>query len=281
MKKRRTPGIEILSDDDLKKMRRAGLVVARALNEMTNAARVGMTTAEIDAIAVEVLANAGATSSFLGYEPMKGIPPYPGVTCVSVNEEVVHGIPSQRVLKDGDLLSIDFGAILQGVHGDAARSVGIGTLQSDIETLSEVTRDSLWAGIGAAHLGGRIGDISNAIERSITKAGTYGIIKGFTGHGIGHNMHQPPDVPNYGPKGRGALIERGLCLAIEPMVSLGGSRTDVLDDDWTIVTTDNSVAAHWENTITVTRYGIWVLTEEDGGEEALNRLGLPFGPLSD
>jgi methionyl aminopeptidase len=281
VKKRRVPGIEILSDEDLKLMRKAGLVVARALREMTSNVRVGMTTHEVDAIAVDVLAREGATSSFLGYEPMKGIPPYPGVTCLSVNEEVVHGLPSERVLAEGDLLSIDFGAMIEGVHGDAARSVGIGDLASDVEKLNIDTEKSLWAGISAARLGGKIGDISSAIERSLRNAGKYGIVRGYTGHGIGHQMHQPPDIPNYGSRGKGPIIEQGLCMAIEPMATLGTSNTDILDDDWTVVTTDGSVGAHWENTITVTKFGIWVLTEEDGGEETLHRLGLPFGPLSD
>ena len=262
-------------------MRRAGLVVARALREMTSCVREGMTTREVDAIAVEVLARAGATSNFLGYEPGYGVPPYPAVTCLSVNDEVVHGIPSERVLKNGDLLSIDFGAVVEGYHGDAARSVGVGELEPLVARLDQATRDSMWAGIGAARIGGTIGDISSAVERSLKRSGRFGIVRDFTGHGIGHQMHQPPDIPNYGPPGRGPRIERGMCLAIEPMATLGGSRTDVLDDDWTAVTSDGSVAAHWENTITVTPHGLWVLTELDGGEEMLGKLGLPYGPLAD
>jgi len=262
-------------------MRKAGLVVAQALHEMTMSAREGMTTREVDAIAVEVLARAGASSSFLNYEPGYGVPPYPAVSCLSVNDEVVHGIPGDRVLKDGDLLSIDFGAIVEGLHGDAARSVGIGTLEPLVARLSEATEQSMWAGISAARLGGRIGDISAAVERSLKRSGRYGIVRDYTGHGIGHCMHQPPDIPNYGPPGRGPVIEAGMALAIEPMATLGSYRTDVLDDEWTVVTADGSVGAHWENTVTVTKNGWWVLTELDGGEEALGRLGLPYAPLAD
>ncbi|MCL2735106.1 MAG: type I methionyl aminopeptidase [Propionibacteriaceae bacterium] len=262
-------------------MRKAGLVVARALDEITRTARAGMTTREVDAIAVEVLARAGAASSFLGYEPGYGVPPYPAVTCLSVNEVVVHGIPSDRVLADGDLLCVDFGAIVGGYHGDAARSIAIGEVEPQVTKLSDATREAMWAGIGAARIGGKIGDISWAIQQSITSSGRYGIVRDYTGHGIGHQMHQPPDVPNYGPAGRGPVIQRGLCLAIEPMATAGNHRTEILDDEWTVVTCDNSVAAHWENTITVTPHGLWVLTELDGGEAELTRRGLPFGPLAD
>ncbi|MDR2975330.1 MAG: type I methionyl aminopeptidase [Propionibacteriaceae bacterium] len=272
--------IEILSDDELKLMRQAGLVVAEALTRMTGSAREGMTTNEVDAIGAEVLARHGATSNFLGYEPGYGIPPYPAVSCLSVNNEVVHGIPSDRVLKKGDLLSIDFGAIVQGYNGDAARSVIIGSADPAVVALAQATEASLWAGIGAARVGGTIGEISAAVERSVRRSGHYGIVRDFTGHGIGHHMHQPPDIPNY-RCGRGATIARGMCLAIEPMVTLGRDRVATLEDEWTVVTVDSSVAAHWENTITVTSHGLWVLTEEDGGEAMLTRLGLPFGPLAD
>jgi len=262
-------------------MRRAGLVVARALQEMTSAVRPGMTTAEVDAIAVEVLAREGAKSSFLGYEPGYGVPPYPNVTCLSVNDEVVHGIPSQRVLQDGDLLSIDFGAIVEGYHGDAARSVGVGELEPLVSRLNAATRDSLWAGIAAAKLGNRIGDISAAIESSLRRAGRYGIVREYTGHGIGHSMHQPPDIPNVGRAKQGPIIERGMCLAIEPMATLGRHHVQTREDQWTVATVDGSTGSHWENTITLTKQGWWVLTELDGGEAALGKLGLPFGPLSD
>lgn len=279
--RRRRDAVEILSADELKMMRQAGLVVARALDAMVAAARAGLTTRELDAIAVETLAQEGATSNFLGYEPGYGVPPYPAVACISVNDEVVHGIPSERVLRPGDLVSIDFGAVVGGYHGDAARSVGIPDVAPAVEKLNRATEASLWAGIGAARLDGRIGDISAAVERSLRSSGRYGIVRDYTGHGIGHHMHQPPDIPNYGPSGKGPVIVPGMCLAVEPMATLGSSLTDVRDDEWTVVTADGSVGSHWENTITVTPHGLWVLTEIDGGEAMLNRLGLPFGPLAD
>ncbi len=262
-------------------MRRAGLVVARALRRMTTEVQEGMTTAEVDAIAVEALARDGARSNFLHYSPGYGVPPYPAVTCLSVNEEVVHGIPSDRVLRSGDILSIDFGAIVEGYHGDAARSVLIGRADPKVAALSAATEASMWAGIGAARLGGVIGEISAAVERSLKQSGRYGIVRDYTGHGIGHQMHQPPEIPNYRTGRPGPTIERGMCLAIEPMATLGRARVAELDDEWTVVTADGSMAAHWENTITVTAHGLWVLTEEDGGEADLKRLGLPFGPLAD
>jgi methionyl aminopeptidase len=278
---RRRFGIEILSEPDLRRMRRAGLVVAAALAEMTAAAVAGVTTAEINAIGAAALARAGARSSFLGYEPGYGVPPYPAVACLSVNDAVVHGVPSATPLRDGDLLSVDFGAIVEGCHGDAARSVGVGQLAPAVERLNQATRAALWAGIGAARLGGVIGDITAAIEGCLRAQGRYAVVRDYTGHGIGHRMHQPPDIPNAGGARRGPTIEAGMCLAIEPMATLGSGRTAVLDDQWTVVTADHAVAAHWENTIAVTRHGVWVLTELDGGEAELNRLGVPFGPLAD
>ena len=269
-----------MSDAELKLMRRAGLVVARALQQMTDAVRPGMTTHEVDAIGAEVLAMSGATSNFLGYEPGYGVPAFPAVSCQSVNEEVVHGIPSERVLEPGDLLSIDFGAVVEGCHGDAARTVAVGEVEPLVAKLNQATEVALWAGIGAARLGGTIAEISAAIERSL-KAGRYGIVRDYTGHGIGHSMHQPPDITNYRTMGRSPVIKAGMCLAIEPMATLGRHQTEVLDDEWTVVTCDGSVGAHWENTITVTSAGLWVLTELDGGEAALTSRGLPFGPLAD
>ncbi len=262
-------------------MRRAGLVVGRSLAAMCDVASPGMTTRELDVVARECLREAGATSNFLGYEPGYGIPPYPAVVCLSVNEEVVHGIPGDRVLAEGDLLSIDFGAIANGYHGDAARSVLIGDVDEPVFALAKACEASMWAGIGAAKLGGTIGDISAGVERSIHRSGSYGIVRDYTGHGIGHAMHQEPSIPNYGRPRSGATIRPGMCLCIEPMLTMGSPRVDELDDGWTVVTHDGSLAAHWENTITVTKHGLWVLTELDGGEEMLSRLGLPFGPLAD
>lgn len=263
-------------------MRRAGLVVAEVHQAVRQAAAPGVTTSDLDAVARDILARHGADSSFLGYGAGWGLPPYPGVTCISVNDEVVHGIPGARALAEGDLVSLDFGAIVDGWHGDAAITFGVGALSERDAALSDATRESLWAGIGAARLGGRIGDISAAIEASVrSQPSTYGILRDYTGHGIGSEMHMAPDVPNVGRAGRGPKIERGMALALEPMLTLGSSEGVTLADEWTVVTRDGSRAAHWEHTITVTDTGLWVLTAADGGEEELGRRGLPFGPLAD
>ncbi|MDR1806580.1 MAG: type I methionyl aminopeptidase [Propionibacteriaceae bacterium] len=275
------PVLELKTPEQLKTMRRAGLVVAHALREMAAAVAPGVTTQDLDAIARAVLAREGAASNFLGYSPGWGMPPYPATVCTSVNDTVVHGIPGDRALASGDLVSIDFGAVVDGFHGDAAVTVAAGQASPQAQKLSDVTREALWAGIGAARLGGRVGDISAAVERSIRQQGRYGIIRDYTGHGIGTAMHMDPDVPNYGKPRKGPVIVEGLCLAIEPMVTWGSAKTAVLDDEWTIVSQDGSWAAHWEHSITVTRTGLWVLTAEDGGEAELKARGLPFGPLAD
>ncbi|MDR1386477.1 MAG: type I methionyl aminopeptidase [Propionibacteriaceae bacterium] len=275
--------VELKSVDQLRRMRLAGLVVAKALAAMAEACRPGLTTAELDLLATEILARHRATSSFLGYAPDWGGQPYPGVVCVSINQEVVHGLPSpERVLAAGDLVSIDFGAVVDGWHGDAALTVEVGPVSPAAARLNQATRQALWAGLAAARLGGRVSDISAAVERSVrSQPERYGIVRDCTGHGIGSAMHQDPDVPNYGRPGRGPGVVEGLCLAIEPMLTLGSRRTTVLEDGWTLVTADGSWSAHWEHTMTVTKHGLWVLTALDGGEAELNRLGLPFGPLSD
>ena len=263
-------------------MRRAGLVVARTHAALVAMAAPGVTTGELDQRAREVLAEHKASSSFLGYGAQWGYPPYPAVTCISVNNEIVHGIPGDRVLAPGDLVSVDFGAHLDGFHGDGAVTFGVGTLSDADARLSAVTRAALWDGIAAARLGGRVTDISAAIGSSVAASGSeFGILADYTGHGIGSAMHQPPDVPNAGRPGRGPKIVPGLVLAIEPMVTLGSSEGVVLDDEWTVVTADGSNAAHWEHTITVTKAGLWILTALDGGEAELAARGLPFGPLAD
>lgn len=275
-------GIELKKRDQVIAMRRAGLVVAKVLARMAEVVAPGVTTGELDAICRDMLAEAGARSSFLNYGAEWGYPPYPGVACISVNEVIVHGIPGERKLVEGDIVSIDFGAIVDGWHGDAARTFRVGQVAPEVDALVEHTRESLWAGVGAARIGGRVGDISHAIERSILSHGVdYGITREYTGHGIGTAMHQPPDVPNYGKPGRGAKLVEGLVLAVEPMVVLGTEDAVTLDDEWTVVTRDGKWAAHWENTMTVTKHGLWVLTELDGGEAELTARGLPFGPLAD
>lgn len=278
----RAQRIERKTPAQLCAMRAAGLVVARVLGQLSDAARPGATTAELDQLAREELARAGATSSFLGYDGGIGLPPYPGVTCISVNDEVVHGIPGPRVLADGDLVSVDFGACLAGWHGDAAVTIEVGECSPERRQLSEATRQALWAGIAAVRSGGRIGDIGHAVAARLhAEPRRYGIVEEFTGHGIGQAMHMAPDVPNTGRRGRGAELTPGITLAIEPMVTLGSGRVAELEDEWTIVTRDGSTAAHWEHTVAITDHGLWVLTAGDGGEAELTARGVPFGPLAD
>jgi methionyl aminopeptidase len=283
-------GVELKTRDQLLQMRRAGLVVAAALAATRAEVRPGISTRELDGVAADVIRSAGALPSFLDYGAEDGVGGFAGVTCLSVNQEVVHGVPGDRVLRDGDLLSIDCGAIVGGWHGDAAVTVPVGRVGSAAAALSEATRQALWRGIGAVRLGGFVGDISAAVEGYVRSLPVpYGIVEEYVGHGIGSAMHQPPDVPNVvgrgllrGPaRGRGPRIVAGLALAVEPMLTLGPPDNHVLDDDWTVVTDDGAVAAHWEHTVTATEHGLWVLTAEDGGAEMLRSLGVPFGPLAD
>lgn len=278
----RAARIERKSAEQLRAMRAAGLVVARTLARLRSEGRPGVTTGDLDLIAREEIARAKAISSFLGYDGGYGLPPFPAVTCISVNEEVVHGVPGGRVLAEGDLVSVDFGVSIDGWHGDAAVTFGVGATTPERLRLSEVTCDALWAGIAATRSGGRIGDISQAVETRVRREPhRYGIVEEFTGHGIGTRMHMAPDVPNLGRRGRGVQLFTGMALAIEPMVTLGSPRVTTLDDEWTIATRDGSVAAHWEHTVAITTGGLWVLTAEDGGEAELTARGLDFGPLAD
>jgi methionyl aminopeptidase len=264
-------GLEIKTPQQIATMRSAGLVVATTLGLLTAHIGPGMTTGDLDRIARDHIRASGATSNFLGYHG------FPGVICTSVNDEVVHGIPGERVLRDGDIVSIDCGAIVDGWHGDAAVTVAVGAVPDEVTALMRATEDAMWAGIAAAALGGRVSDISHAIEVSVTRSGDYGIVEGYTGHGIGSQMHQPPDVPNFGKPRRGPKLVKGLALAVEPMITLGTHQTRTLADDWTVVTTDGSWAAHFENTFTLTDTGAWVLTALDGGRERLAALGVPYG----
>jgi methionyl aminopeptidase len=267
----RDRGVEIKTAEQVAAMRRAGLVVARTLAVLRAAVRPGVTTGELDRIAEDTIRTAGATPSFLGYQG------FPASICASVDDEVVHGIPGSRELVEGDLVSLDCGAIVDGWHGDAAITVPVGEVRPELLTLIADTEAALWAGIAAARPGGRVGDISAAVEGRLREAGRYGILEDYTGHGIGTAMHQPPDVPNVGRAGRGARLVEGIVLAVEPMVTLGTKETTLLEDDWTVVTDDGSWAAHFEHTFTLTSTGTWVLTALDGGEAALSALGVEYG----
>jgi len=269
----RDRGIEIKTPEQIDLMRVAGLLVGETLELLRDAARPGITTGELDALAEDNIRSHGGIPSFKGYSH----PPFPGSICASVNDEVVHGIPGSRRLAEGDVISIDCGAIVDGWHGDAATTVAVGEVPADVLELMRVTEESLWRGLAAAHLGGRVSDISHAIESHVRSQGRYGILEEYTGHGIGTEMHMPPNVPNYGRRGKGPTLVEGMALAVEPMVTLGTKRTTLLEDEWTVVTSDGSMAAHYEHTFTLTPTGTWVLTAVDGGESALAALGVPFG----
>jgi methionyl aminopeptidase len=266
--------LEIKTPEQIDLMRRAGLLVGQTLELLREATRAGVTTGELDRLAEDHIRSRGGVPSFKGYSH----PPFPATICASVNDEVVHGIPGSRELVDGDVISIDCGAIVEGWHGDAAITVAVGEVREEVAELMRVTEDALWAGIGAARLSGRVGDISRAVETTVRSRGDYGILEDYVGHGIGSQMHMPPNVPNVQRRGdRGPKLVPGLALAVEPMVTLGTSETDVLDDDWTVVTADGSLSAHFEHTFTLTSDGAWVLTALDGGEARLAALGVPYG----
>ena len=266
--------IELKNLDQLKSMRKAGLVVADTLQLLKQRAQVGMTTLELNEIAVANLAKHGAKSSFLGYHG------FPAVICASVNEEVVHGIPNKRKLISGDVLSIDFGAIIDDWHGDAAISFGLGEVDPADQKLMDVCEESMWRGIAAGKKGGRLTDISEAIESYINSQGKYGILREYGGHGIGSAMHQEPHILNFGPAGNGPELVPGMALALEPMITRGNERTKVLSDDWTVVSQDSSKGAHFEHTYTIAPDGkAFVLTSLDGGKEQLARLGIPISDL--
>lgn len=259
-------------------MRKAGLVVAAGLAEMAEAAQPGVSTYELDQVGRNVLRRGHAVSSFLGYA---GPPPFPGVICSSRNAKIVHGIPSkQDVLADGDLISVDFGAIVDGWHADAAVTVSVGNVDAGSEALSQACRKSLWDGIAAIRVGGRLTDISHAVESSVRGSGDYGIITGYGGHGIGTEMHMAPHILNYGRPGRGPRLAAGMVLAIEPMITLGSPHSRELSDRWTVVTADESRSAHWEHTVALLPDGLWVLTEPDGGRAELAARGVALSALA-
>ena len=242
------------------KMREAGLIVAAMLAATRAAVRPGITTAELDRIAAEILRKAGATSSFLGYHG------YPATICTSVNDEIVHGIPGKRRLKDGDIVGIDAGAIVDGWHADAAITLPVGTVSPEAERLIRVTEEALRIGIAKARVGDRIGDIGAAIQELVEGQG-YSVVRNYVGHGIGRAMHEEPQVPNYRPA-RGQAnppISEGLCLAIEPMVNVGRPETRTLGDQWTVVTADKTLSAHFEHTLACTAAGPIVLTAPKEG----------------
>ncbi|MDT3395684.1 type I methionyl aminopeptidase [Streptomyces sp. B1866] len=273
--------VEIKNPSQIAKMREAGLVVARVHEACRAAAVPGATTKDLDDVARKVLADHGATSNFLGYGG------FPAVICTSVNDVVVHGIPDREtVLKDGDVISVDAGAVVDGWHGDAAITVFVGSGHApELHELSRVTEESMWAGIAAVRKGNRLVDISRAIEGSIRRqprpaTGRYGIIEDYGGHGIGSQMHMDPHLLNYvsRARGKGPRLVPGFCIAIEPMVSLGTPKTHVLADQWTVKTDDGSWSSHWEHSVALTEDGPLVLTAFDGGRARLAELGVTAAP---
>ena len=249
--------VTIKRPEEVARMRHAGLILVEVLDALHAALVPGVTTAELDAIADDIITRAGAVSSFKGYGSN---PPFPGSICASLNDEVVHGIPSpHRRVREGDVISLDVGCIWKGWHADCARTWFVGTPPPQVAELIDATRRGMEAGIAAAVPGNRLGDVGAAIEAVATEHG-YGIVRPFVGHGIGQAMHEDPQVPNYGRAGTGLRIEAGMCFAIEPMFNLGGDEVALLDDGWTVVTADGSLSAHFENTLAVTDHGPEVLT---------------------
>ncbi|WP_453985788.1 type I methionyl aminopeptidase [Brevibacterium casei] len=272
------PRIELKTPAELETMRRAGLVTRAALDAARDAAVPGVTTAEVDAAAEAAILAAGATSNFKGYQG------FPAVLCISVNDEIVHGIPGDRVLAAGDLVSIDGGAIVEGFHGDSAFTMIVGGDEAGTEAdraLSAATEAAMWAGIAAFATGAKVSDIGEAIDDCVTEiAPDLGLVEEFTGHGIGTAMHMAPEVLNYRAKSNGPKIRSGMCLAIEPMLTAGNPETRTLADDWTVVTADGSRASHWEHSVARHDGGVWVLTASDGGAAGLAPYGIVPVPPS-
>ena len=257
-------GVTIKSSRELGLMRQAGRVVAQVKAELMGAIKFGVKTGELDRIAEERIRQLGATPSFKGYTG-SGARPFPSTICVSLNDEIVHGIPGDRVIEQGDLVSVDIGAVVGGFHGDSAFTVVAGEPSDEAARLIDATREALKIGIVQAKAGGRVGDISAAVQAHAEGLG-YSVVREYVGHGIGRALHEEPQVPNYGIAGRGPLLRESMTIAIEPMLNIGGYRTVRLDDGWTVSTEDGSLSAHFEDTIVITSNGAEVLTALNGGE---------------
>ena len=254
--------IPIKTRREIEAMRESGRHVAEILLTLREKAHAGMTTGELNDIAAAETDKRGIESSFLGYDP-GGLPPYPAVLCVSVNDEIVHGIPGKRELQEGDLLSLDFGITTGGFHGDSACTIAVGELDDEARSLMETTRQALYDGIEQMVPGNRLSDIGHAVQSRAESAG-YGVVRQFVGHGIGRMMHELPQIPNYGRPGRGPRLLPGMVFAIEPMVNAGSENVKMLDDEWTAVTEDGALSAHFEHTVLITDDGPEVLTRVEG-----------------
>jgi methionyl aminopeptidase len=249
--------IIIKNRDEIASMRRAGEVVAAAIEEARAAVRPGVTTAELDQVAARVIASNGAQPSFLGYRG------FPATICTSVNSEIVHGIPGRKTLREGDLVKLDVGAVVDGFHADSAVTIPVGEPSPEALKLIETTERALWAGLAEAKAGRRLGDIGAAVQTVAEGAG-FSVVREYVGHGVGRSLHEEPPVPNYGAPGKGFKLSEGLVIAIEPMVNVGGFETRLLGDGWTVVTADGSLSAHFEHTVAVMPDGPWVLTDAEG-----------------
>ncbi|MDY0001618.1 MAG: type I methionyl aminopeptidase [Polyangia bacterium] len=253
-------GPQLKTSAEIARLREANLIVAEVLDEVGRRVAPGVSTWELEESAREVLKRRGATSAFMGYQPGGGVPPFPAVLCTSRNEVIVHGIPSKmEVLEDGDILSVDFGCFKDGWCGDSARTFPVGEVSDEARMLLKVTRESLELAIAQMQPTKRLGDVSFAVQKHCEAAG-FAVVRKFVGHGIGRAMHESPQVPNYGRPGRGPRLHPGLVLAIEPMVNVGTSDVDILDDGWTAVTKDRSLSAHFEHSVAVTQNGPMVLS---------------------
>lgn len=250
-------GIVIKSPQEIAIMREAGRINARALQAVRGAIRPGITTAELDAIAAEVIHKHGATATFKG---VPGAYPYPASTTISINDELVHGIPGKRKLREGDIVSVDCGTTFEGFVGDSAFTIGVGSISSEAQKLIDVTKQSLYIGIEQLRAGNRVGDVGHAIEQYVEGQGYY-LTRTYTGHGVGRAMWEGPQVPNYGANGRGALLRVGMTIALEPMLLIGTEETIVLADKWTVASADGSLTAHYEHSVAITENGPLILTE--------------------
>lgn len=252
--------ILIKSQKEIELMRQAGRIVAQTLALLSENVKPGITTGELDKMAYDFIKSQGAIPSFKGYHPFPDIQPFPGTICASVNEEIVHGIPGERVLKEGDIIAIDCGAIYRGWQGDSATTVAVGKISPELKALLETTKASLEAGIAQAKRGNQVGDISHAVEQRILQGGKYGIVREYGGHGLGRRLWEEPSVPNHGAAHQGPRLGVGMVIAIEPMVNIGGDTTEALEDGWTVVTKDRTPSAHFEHTVAITENGPDILT---------------------
>jgi methionyl aminopeptidase len=266
--------IQIKTLDQLQTMRKAGLLVRSTLDLIRANIKAGITTSALDAIAEANIKRGGGTSNFKGYHG------FPATICVSINDEIVHGIPGERMIMQGDIVSVDCGAIVDGWHGDAAFTMIVDPVDEERQTMLDVCEESMWHGIAAGSVGAKLSDIGHAIEKHIVSQGKYGILREYGGHGIGTAMHMEPHIFNYGKPGHGPTIEVGMVFAIEPMITLGTDKTKVLSDNWTVVTTDKSHGSHFENSYCIAPDGKpFVLTEVDGGRANLARFGIEVSTL--